>query len=170
VLDLSGEVPIVLRPGAITGAQLLDVIGPIDVFYGSVDPAQSAISPGQHAIHYSPRATAYRFTRDTCADIIRWCQDNRIRYDVDHGGTAAVICIGRLPDRLEWEPSIYFDKVLELPISPQEYARDLYAALRQVDQPGTTAIFVEMPPDESAWAAVRDRLTRATRPLIPSIQ
>jgi L-threonylcarbamoyladenylate synthase len=45
--------------------------------------------------------------------------------------------------------------------NPDTYARTLYATLRALD--GTAdVIYVEMPPDEPAWAAVRDRLTRAT--------
>jgi len=45
------------------------------------------------------------------------------------------------------------------------YARTLYDRLRTLDTLGLTAIYVEMPPDEPRWLAVRDRLLRATRPL-----
>jgi L-threonylcarbamoyladenylate synthase len=47
---------------------------------------------------------------------------------------------------------------------PVTYARRLYARLREMD--GTVeAIYVEMPPDTVEWAAVRDRLMRATLPV-----
>ena len=46
---------------------------------------------------------------------------------------------------------------------PATYARNLYATLRELDRTaGADAIYVEMPPDEPAWSAVRDRLARAT--------
>jgi L-threonylcarbamoyladenylate synthase len=60
-----------------------------------------------------------------------------------------------------------------LPNDPAGYARGLYAAMRDIDTalanlpgPSTgTAILIEMPPDRPEWAAVRDRLLRATRAL-----
>ena len=56
-------------------------------------------------------------------------------------------------------------EVLELSPDTAEYARRFYARLRELDQSGTTAIYIEMPPDTPEWAAVRDRITRATQPL-----
>ncbi|MGA7986693.1 MAG: Sua5 family C-terminal domain-containing protein, partial [Burkholderiales bacterium] len=41
------------------------------------------------------------------------------------------------------------------------YARRLYAALRELDAAGCAQILVERPPEDPAWAAVRDRLGRA---------
>ena len=42
------------------------------------------------------------------------------------------------------------------------YAHDLYAHLRALDAAGADAMLVEDVPQEPAWHAVRDRLTRAT--------
>ena len=51
--------------------------------------------------------------------------------------------------------------VLRCDGDPATVARTLYARLRALD--GTAAaIYVEMPPDAAEWAAVRDRLVRAT--------
>src|SRR5262249_26100713 len=55
--------------------------------------------------------------------------------------------------------------VVELTLDPETYARNLYARLRLLDTQELRAIYVEMPPDLPEWAAVRDRLMRATRPL-----
>jgi L-threonylcarbamoyladenylate synthase len=38
----------------------------------------------------------------------------------------------------------------------------LYANLRELDDAKADAILVECVPDDAAWAAIRDRLTRAT--------
>lgn len=46
---------------------------------------------------------------------------------------------------------------------PQQYARRLYAALRRLDQTDSKTIIIEHPPDASEWAAIRDRLTKASR-------
>ncbi len=52
--------------------------------------------------------------------------------------------------------------VLRCGADPVAYARNLYASLRDLDRRGAAAIYVEMPPDTPPWAAVRDRLARAT--------
>ena len=53
--------------------------------------------------------------------------------------------------------------ILRCDTDPVTYARDLYQKLREADQcPGVRAIYVEMPPNVAEWAAVRDRLIRAT--------
>jgi L-threonylcarbamoyladenylate synthase len=44
---------------------------------------------------------------------------------------------------------------------PQEYAARLYDTLHELDVEGWDWIAVEFPPNTQAWAAIRDRLTRA---------
>jgi L-threonylcarbamoyladenylate synthase len=46
-----------------------------------------------------------------------------------------------------------------------EYAKDMYAVLRTADESRPVRIWIEMPPDEPAWQAVRDRLRRASGPI-----
>lgn len=47
------------------------------------------------------------------------------------------------------------------PSEPNAYARDLYAALADLDRQGFAEICVEIVPEGDAWEAVRDRLSRA---------
>ena len=71
--------------------------------------------------------------------------------------------------RFEPGDAVPFDVViLRCGTDPTTYARTLYARLRDLDRLGATAIYVEMPPAEPAWAAVRDRLLRATAPIQPA--
>ena len=51
--------------------------------------------------------------------------------------------------------------VLRMPDDPAGYASRLYAALHELDDGGCDVILVDAPPDEPAWAGVRDRLRRA---------
>lgn len=55
--------------------------------------------------------------------------------------------------------------IIEPTLDPESFARNLYARLRLLDSQDLRAIYVQMPPDTPAWAAVRDRLMRATQPL-----
>jgi L-threonylcarbamoyladenylate synthase len=52
---------------------------------------------------------------------------------------------------------------IDLPAEADSYARSLYAALHQLDAAGVDCIIVERPPQEEAWQAIHDRLTRASR-------
>jgi L-threonylcarbamoyladenylate synthase len=53
---------------------------------------------------------------------------------------------------------------LLLPGDPVEAAHSLYAMLRELDAKGYDTIIATLPPATEAYAAVRDRLTRAAAP------
>lgn len=52
VLDVTGDIPIILRPGAITPKMLLEVIGEVKTFNGEI--LKSAPAPGMKYKHYAP--------------------------------------------------------------------------------------------------------------------
>jgi L-threonylcarbamoyladenylate synthase len=160
VLDLNGDVPTILRAGAITADEIEKVIGPVATFRGSIDPSLPAASPGQQAIHYAPRTAAFRFDHGHFDIMMRACSEIR--------GSKAIMYFGNTAEKLPGFLEICFRAAKSMPEDPDQYAHELYAVLRQLDTPETEIIFIEMPPDIPAWVAVRDRLTRATRPLISS--
>jgi L-threonylcarbamoyladenylate synthase len=55
--------------------------------------------------------------------------------------------------------------VMDINLDATAYARQFYARLRMLDRQNLRAIYIELPPDTPEWAAVRDRVLRATRPL-----
>ena len=132
VLDLSADVPRILRPGAVTREQIEGVVGTVEVSTRSL-PAEAgspAVSPGQHERHYAPRTPAFRVNPAQLRGL-------------DLTGAA----------------------LIDLTLDPEAYARNFYARLRLLDQQQLRAIYIVMPPGAPEWAAVRDRITRATRPL-----
>jgi L-threonylcarbamoyladenylate synthase len=83
-----------------------------------------------------------------------------IRIDEPDGRRNGLIAVGTMPDHIKkWE------RMVTMPREPALYARHLYEVLRELDAMGLAKLFVEMPPDTPEWAAVRDRLTRATVPM-----
>jgi L-threonylcarbamoyladenylate synthase len=48
-----------------------------------------------------------------------------------------------------------------MPEDAAQAAQQLFATLRELDQPDIKLIWVETPPEDSAWDGVRDRVTRA---------
>jgi L-threonylcarbamoyladenylate synthase len=130
VLDLSTDVPTILRPGGVSREQIEAVIGTVKIDDMPAKAGTPMKSPGQLAVHYAPRTPAYRFeVRD------------RGKFDMTNAA------------------------IVELTLDPETYARNLYGRLRLLDTQELRAIYVEMPPDAPEWTAVRDRLTRATKPL-----
>jgi len=121
-----------------------------------VDRAVAAASPGQHEIHYAPRAPAYRFAPNQRELLERISSDAAM-------SACALILLGSPENRPPPVEEKRFANIHYLPADPGQFASGLYALLRAVDTPAVTSIFVEMPPDEPKWAAVRDRLQRATR-------
>ena len=156
VLDLAHEQPVILRPGAVTRAQIEAVIGPIGTFHGSVDAAFPAQSPGQQAVHYAPSAPTWRFTRAEAHAVADWCRKHSDE-------SVAILTVG---GDLSVDAGMGVgQQIVAMPADPAAYARRLYAALHDADSRGVAAIFIQTPPDSPPWAAVRDRLFRASRPI-----
>lgn len=149
VLDLTGTSPTLLRPGLITRRQLEQIIGPVRL------PADSASgqwkSPGMMKTHYSPVAKLL-LTNDE--------------------GTRLVRKLLRRYHRVGWIPlgegqKIWFSELIQfrpLPNEPNEYAKQIYAVLHELDNLFVDYIIAQMPPDTEDWRAVRDRLSRAASP------
>jgi L-threonylcarbamoyladenylate synthase len=136
VVDVTGDVPRVLRPGLITVPMLEEVCGRVEVGATGEGVARA---PGHMAKHYSPR-TPLVLAEDADAEHKR-LRDAGLR----------VISVG-------------FDLLFDYEFisdDPEEYAADLYALLHRLDDGSYDRIVVELPPDTPEWAAVRDRLTRA---------
>lgn len=137
VVDVTGEVPRLLRPGLITVPMLESVCGRVEI--GAKDEGVSR-SPGQMAKHYSPRTPLRLIDGDDLVDDLLEAQSAGRRV-----GTFM----------FSW------GKGNRLPDDPEQAAALLYETLHQLDQSGFDLILVELPPDTPEWAAIRDRLIRA---------
>lgn len=144
VVDATGEVPVVLRPGTITRAQLAAALGldRVDALDKSVARAGPARSPGLMTRHYAPRARVSLVPSETFATAIA---DETAR-------GARVVALGC---------GTVVPSGITLPRDPSAYARGLYDALHELDVRGEV-ILIELPPSSSEWEAIRDRLARAS--------
>ncbi|MBM0065839.1 L-threonylcarbamoyladenylate synthase [Alkalicoccobacillus gibsonii] len=57
VLDISGEVPMILRPGGITREELTEVCGHVELDGALMDDGQAPKSPGMKYTHYAPKGS-----------------------------------------------------------------------------------------------------------------
>lgn len=160
VVDVTGEVAQVLRPGLITVPMLEEVCGRVEM--GAKCEGVSR-SPGQMAKHYSPRTPLMLAVGDYETN---GALDQFLAFR-DEGKRVGMLMFGRrvngryrrmLHDEYR-DLERWVRKVM--PVEPEEYAAKLYDTLHELDAEGWDLILVEMPPDTPEWAAVRDRLTRS---------
>ena len=139
ILDLSGDTPVLLRPGAVTESDIAEIIGPIAVGHGD---AERPNAPGQLRRHYSP-ATALRLNA----------------LSAEKG--EALLAFG--PDAFAGRNA---SAVLNLSETGDlgEAAANLFAMLRTLDAGGYRQIAVMPVPHTGLGVAINDRLSRAAVP------
>jgi L-threonylcarbamoyladenylate synthase len=133
-----------LRPGAIGADAIAAVLGAPLATADATAPRAS----GTLASHYAPRTPAQLVVYDVLRAELAQLE----------GRDERVAVLARSA-----EPPEGFDGVwLAAPQDAQDYARALYANLRALDDANADVILVESVPQDPAWAAIQDRLERAT--------
>jgi L-threonylcarbamoyladenylate synthase len=135
IIDCTGEVPRILRPGAITAEMIQDATGLTSTFANSASGEEIRVS-GSLEKHYAPAA--------------------RVILDQTPMAGQGFIAVSRrvTPTGV---------KRLAAPKNLDEFARDLYSALRKADELGLSEVVVEQPQGDGLAIAIRDRLERASK-------
>ncbi|MBV8032392.1 MAG: threonylcarbamoyl-AMP synthase [Betaproteobacteria bacterium] len=136
IVDLSSGPALILRPGHVRRADIEKVV-PV-----REPTAPSIRHSGGLERHYSPRTPARLIPTHALDREISVLKDK-----------VAVLAFSRPDERVDYW--------IRMPRDPADYARRLYASLRELDAAKCHEILVEAPPEEARWAAVRDRLERA---------
>ena len=135
VLDLSGESPALLRPGAATLEQLTRLLGPIAT--AAVGPLRS---PGTLPSHYAPSLPVRLEAREARPG------EAFLAFGPDPpSGFAEVLWLSRAGELAE-------------------AAANLFAMLRRLDRPTFVGIAVAPIPEHGLGRAINDRLRRAAAP------
>ncbi|NBR27410.1 MAG: threonylcarbamoyl-AMP synthase [Betaproteobacteria bacterium] len=143
IIDARGSAPVLMRPGHIS-------VPVIEAAAGVVVAAPRANAPrvsGALAAHYAPATTLLLLEADLLLELAATLSRQ--------GKRCAVLAMSArqpLLDGLTW---------IAAPADAAAYAHELYANLRALDAAACEAILVEQPPQQTAWAAVNDRLMRA---------
>ena len=155
VLDLTSAIPMILRPGAITGDMLREVLATVEEYHG---PARTGAqrAPGLLEKHYSPRTplTLYEGA-DAVGSLLA---DARVA--VASGKRLGLLVA---PGDLEHDqPLAHASVVRELGPDSTDLARRLYSSLRELDAAGVDEIYARTFSRTDGLAdAVADRLRRA---------
>lgn len=143
VVDCTGPVATVLRPGAITTEQIRRVLPNVrEITSESQCCAHEGIrSPGTMHPHYQPQA------------IIQLVDSPEL-LEIEEG--ARIAYCGLLPVRAQ--DSLVLSSVFE---TLEDYAAAFYEFLREADRCQVTTIYVQYAPDSGIGHALRDRQLRA---------
>ncbi len=153
VLDISGEQPVILRPGSVTKEQLEKALG--QPVYDAADSSGKTGGPAAQYAHYAPAAPVYICTgtpEEIAAKIDRQLEA--------HKGKAGVMLSNqtlRLLHRADENLAVNLGSREDL----QQIAGNLFAALRYLDAADVEAIYTEDFPTEEIGAALMNRLRNA---------
>jgi L-threonylcarbamoyladenylate synthase len=144
IVDLSGEVPTLLRPGAVTVEQLREVAPNLNV-----NPGNNATHcSGRLESHYAPQASVTIVSPEQLADEA-----------VSSGDRIALLSTAPPSETLAAGTTW-----LKMPADASEYARALYSTLREVDRLGIARAFIVLPDEAGLGLAIADRVRKAAAP------
>ena len=152
VLDMTGQVPCILRPGAVTREMVEKVLGQCTVADSVMRPlkeGEAAPSPGMKHRHYAPKAamTVYVGQRE---NVIR-----EICRRYDEAENAVILALEGNMSAFEGR------RVLSIGASPEETAHLLFRRLRETDEMGASLVLAQGWEGEEMVLAVMNRMARA---------
>ena len=145
IVDCTRGAPVLLRPGAISRAQVEAACG--QRLQGDAALGEAPRASGTLEAHYAPAAK------------VRLMHAKALQTSLDLlGAEAAHIAVyARTPLRMLSSQVL----LRRMPDDAQATAQQLFSALRDFDTQGVKLIWVESVPDTAEWDGVRDRLQRA---------
>ena len=159
IVDLTGDVPMVLRPGYITLEMLREVLGNVEVdpavLSREVKPGIVAKAPGMKYRHYAPKGQLTIVegeTKQVVASILQMVHDKQ-----KEGYKVAVIAAQ--------ETANCYPSGIVYSIGSRKcegsIAAGLYDILREMDHLGAEYIFAESFEDDNLGQAIMNRLLKA---------
>lgn len=154
VLDLTEDIPMILRPGSITKEDLESVIGEV-----KVDPSlekkednKKAKAPGMKYTHYSPDAEVYIISGKKDDVIVK--VNELIGINMNEGLNTGVMCLNE-------NKQFYRGNVIGLGDTLEEVASNLFDALREMDKQGMNIVYSEEFSNEGVGQAIMNRLMKS---------
>ena len=159
IVDLTGEVPLILRPGYISAEQLAEVLGEVQfdeaVLKRSASENVVAKAPGMKYRHYAPKAPLY-IVEGKSEEVIRFINTEAVKHAAEgrivgilateetkkHYTGGMVFCAGKRANA-------------------ETIAAGLFDTLRSFDETGVSVIYSESFADNPLGTAIMNRLLKA---------
>lgn len=158
IVDVTGDIPMILRPGYINKKMLEEVVGEVTIdkaILGPVSPDLKPKAPGMKYKHYAPKAdfTMFDGDIDKVADRINELAESYIK----KGYKVGIISSAESKDRYRYGELISIgSRNNELSIS-----KNLYKVLREFDDKQVDYILGETFRSEELGQAIMNRLLKA---------
>jgi len=158
IVDVSGEIPTLLRPGAITMEMLKETVGEVEIdpaILGPMNEGMKPKAPGMKYRHYAPNAemTLVEGEMDKVVEFI----NREAKAALEAGKKVGIICT-------EESRQYYSYGILEV-IGSREHeetvAHNLFAVLREFDDQKVDCIFSESFSKDRLGQAIMNRLCKA---------
>lgn len=158
IVDVSGEVPMILRPGAVTKEMMEEVVGKVEIDPAILKKPAADLkpkAPGMKYTHYSPKAEVILVkgeTKTVVGEINRLAAEDKA-----HGLKTGVMATEETKDLYE------ADIVLSLGSRerPEEIGANLFKILRKFDFLGAERVYSEVFSEEGEGMAIMNRLNKA---------
>nr|WP_173108324.1 L-threonylcarbamoyladenylate synthase [Bacillus sp. KH172YL63] len=151
VVDCTGAVPVILRPGGVTKEQLEEVVGAVEVDPSLKEGKGAPKSPGMKYTHYAPDAPVY-LVDGTRADLQRLVDEKKAE-----GLKVGVMTTAEYLEEFEADLILSAGRRDDL----STVAHHLYDTLRAFNRSDVDIIFAEMFPEEGVGLAIMNRLQKA---------
>ncbi len=142
VLDLTKDIPTILRPGGITLEMLLQVLPEVKTFTGEIAVAES---PGMKYTHYAPKAKCYLSESVTAVK----------KYIIEHAEERVFVLAS----------TGFFEKVghqgIDLGKTIEDVEHNIFASLRDAEKQCDT-IIIEKPEDKGLGRSVLNRVLKSS--------
>jgi len=148
VIDMTAEIPVILRPGGITLEQIRLILPNAVLDNGLINSVQKPKSPGMKYRHYSPKAEV---------EIVSGTKENVQNY------ISQKLKENKNSGVMTYKGGDYDDAVCVLSAgnSMNEYAASLFYNLRVFDEYKVDKIYAEFQPEDGIGIAVKNRLFKA---------
>jgi L-threonylcarbamoyladenylate synthase len=146
ILDMTSDIPVMLRPGMITKEMIEKVLGK-KIHIHRQDKPNTTRVPGMHHLHYAP---ATKTVLLSAANINAW---------INHTQNAVLLI--RATDAANYSHYKNITPII-MPDDSIGYAQNLYQQLRAADHQNYECIGIFDVPTDSDWLAIKDRISKAT--------
>ncbi|MBB1307918.1 MULTISPECIES: L-threonylcarbamoyladenylate synthase [unclassified Pseudoalteromonas] len=147
ILEVTDQTLRILRPGPISAVEIEQVTG----LTVAVPLKHNEIVPGNVSAHYQPNTPTTLISLEQLITEINEHDNDKTHYLVYSKTAIDALLFKHVP----------INNITCLAEEPHDYAKNLYDSLHQIDKHSCLTILVEQPPQEQAWSAVNDRLSRA---------
>lgn len=158
IVDVSGKIPTLLRPGAVTMEMLKETLGEVEIDPAILKPMAEGVkpkAPGMKYRHYAP-AAEMTLVEGELEQVVKYIND-QTKEALASGKRVGIICT-------EESRGFYPDGILEVIGSREQeetVAHNLFAVLRNFDEKKVDCIFSESFSKDRLGQAIMNRLCKA---------